>query len=254
MAVPAALAPVVDLVFPPRCPLCGEALAAQGGLCSACWSGLAIPGEPCCETCQRPLPQREGAGEHLVCAACLAHPPRHGGIYAATLYNDTARKLVLAFKHGRRVGLAGLLGRLIAARLPALAGEWVLVPVPLHRWRLWTRGFNQSALIACEIAHRTGHRLVVDGLVRVKKTPALGGLGRAARARTLSGAIAVNPAQAAALRGANVLLVDDVLTSGATTDACIAALKRAGAREVRITCFSRVLDEALDDVAGGKGS
>jgi ComF family protein len=238
-----ALAPLTDLVYPPRCPLCGEGLAAQDGLCPACWSELAIPGEPACALCQRPFgaDQAEGA----VCAPCLAEPPAHGGIAAGTLYNDASRKLVLAFKHGRRIALAPMLARLTAARLPPLAGEWLVVPVPLHRWRLWRRGYNQSALLARELAGLTGHALLVDGLVRRKATPALGGLGKAARAKALSGAIAVNARRRARLQGARVVLVDDVLTSGATTDACVRALKRVGAAEVRIACFARVLDEAL---------
>ena len=239
-----ALAPVIDLVYPPRCPSCGEALAAQDGLCMACWSELVIPGEPACARCQRPF-----AGQHAesgaVCAPCLADPPRHDGIAAATLYNEASRKLVLAFKHGRRLALAPMLARLAAARLPDLAGEWLLVPVPLHRWRLWRRGFNQSAVLAREIARLCRQPLVVDGLVRRKATPTLGGLGKAARARALSGAIEANPRQRERLRGARVILVDDVLTSGATSDACVRALKRAGAVEVRIACFARVLEEAL---------
>lgn len=122
----------------------------------------------------------------MVCAPCLAAPPRHDGIAAGTLYNDASRKLVLAFKHGRRIGLARLIGRLIAPRLPAdIGGGWVFVPVPLHRWRLWQRGFNQSALIAGELARARGGRVWVDALVRRKATPMLGGMGRAARARAI---------------------------------------------------------------------
>lgn len=244
MEVHPLLAPVVDLVFPPRCPLCGEGLAAQTGLCAQCWSGLAVPGDPACATCQRPL--EAGASEGTLCAPCLAQRPRHDGIAAGTLYNDTSRRLVLALKHGRRMALAPLLARMIAAQLPAEVGPgWLAVPVPLHRWRLWSRGFNQSALLARELAQRSGAELLVDGLTRTKRTPALGGLGRNARARALSGAIAVNPARASQLGGANVLLVDDVLTSGATSDACVRALKRGGAERVVVACFARVLDEAL---------
>jgi predicted amidophosphoribosyltransferase len=227
MQVHPLLAPVVDLVFPPRCPLCGEGLAAQTGLCAACWGELAIPGEPCCAKCQRPFAQ--GMAEGSICAPCLAHPPRHDGIAAGTLYTEASRKLVLAFKHGHRIALAPLLARIMAARLQEEVGEgWSFVPVPLHRWRLWSRGFNQSALLAR------------------KATPVLGGLGRAARARALSGAIAVKPNRAGVIRGARIVLVDDVLTSGATTEACVAQLKRAGADQVVIACFARVLDEALD--------
>jgi ComF family protein len=244
MQVPAALAPVVDLVFPPRCPLCGEGLAAQGGLCSACWGELAIPGEPCCASCQRPF--AEGMADGAICAPCLTDPPRHSGIAAGTLYNEAARRLVLAFKHGRRIALAPLLARLITPKLDGVDGEWLVIPVPLHRWRLWRRGFNQSALLARELAQARGAQLLVDGLVRRKATPMLGGLGRKARERALSGAIAANPGRLALLKGRKVLLVDDVLTSGATSASCVAVLRRAGASEVRIACFARVLDEALD--------
>jgi len=233
------LAPLVDFVYPPRCPLCGEAIAAQTGLCAACWSELVIPGNPACARCQRPFGAGIAAG--AICGPCLAAPPKHDGIAAGTLYNDASRKMVLAFKHGRRIALAPMLARLVAARLPKLEGKWVVAPVPLHRWRLWRRGFNQAALLADELARQTGSALLVDGLVRRKSTPVLGGLTRKARARAIKGAIAVSPARAARLKGAQVLLVDDVLTSGATSDTCVAALKRAGASKVVIACFARVL-------------
>lgn len=239
-----ALAPVVDLVFPPRCPLCGEGLSAQVGLCATCWSELVIPGQPACACCQRPFGDGMAAAE-AVCAPCMAQPPRHDGISAGTLYNDPSRRLVLAFKHGHRIALAPMMARLIAAQLPVLADDALIVPVPLHRWRLWRRGFNQAALLAREIGRLRGGRLAVDMLQRRKPTPVLGGLGRKARARALAGAITVNPRWKERLRGADVVLVDDVLTSGATSDACVSALKRAGATSVRIACFARVLDEAL---------
>lgn len=237
------LAPLVDLVFPPRCPLCGSAIGAQTGLCAACWSELVIPGEPACARCQRPFGKAE-VSEGAVCAPCLAVPPRHDGIAAGTLYGEGSRKLVLAFKHGRRIALAPMLARLVVARLPKLEGEWIVVPVPLHRWRLWARGYNQAALLAREIARLTGTRLEVDALVRTRRTPALGGLGRKARERTLSGAIEVAGRRMSAVEGAQVILVDDVLTSGATSNACVRSLKRAGANKVVVACFARVLDEA----------
>jgi ComF family protein len=239
-----AFSPVINLVYPPRCPACGAAIASHGALCQDCWAQLVIPGEPCCAACQRPFGNADmPAG--AVCAPCLADPPLHDGIAAATLYNDMARQLVLAFKHGHRIALSRLLSRQMLARLPVLEGEWLVVPVPLHRRRLWQRGFNQSALLAGEIAKARGLELLVDGLVRIRATPPLGTLGRRERARVLQGAIAANPSRADRLQGAQVLLVDDVMTSGATTGACLSVLRKAGAAKVRIACFSRVLDEAL---------
>jgi ComF family protein len=243
MKLAEAFAPLVDLVYPPRCPSCGEGLAAQEGLCTPCWRELVFPGDPSCALCQRPFGSDLPRGS--VCAPCLATPPRHDGIAAGTLYNEASRKLVLAFKHGRRIALAPMLARMAAARLPELDGDWLVVPVPLHQWRLWRRGFNQSALLAKEIARLRGQRLLVDGLVRRKATPTLGRLGRAARARALSGAVSIHPRRSEQLRGSQVVLVDDVMTSGATTDACVRALKRGGAERVVIACFARVLDEAL---------
>jgi len=239
-----ALEPVLDFVFPPRCPACGAGVGRHGGLCGDCWAGLAIPGEPWCAACQRPFGE-DGPAEGAICAPCLARPPRHAGIYAATLYNPVSRKLVLAFKHGRRIAMAPMLARLIAARLPDQGDERLIVPVPLHRWRLWTRGYNQAALLGCELERLGQGRMLVDALERRRRTPSLGGLGAKARRRTLAGAIVVGDAARERVKGRDILLVDDVLTSGATSDACVRALKKAGARSVRIACFARVLDEAL---------
>ena len=239
-----ALEPVLDFVFPPRCPSCGAGVGRHGGLCAECWAGLAIPAEPWCAACQRPFGER-GPEEGAICASCLAKPPRHAGIFAATLYTPVSRKLVLAFKHGRRIAMAPMLARLIAARLPE-DGDRLIVPVPLHRWRLWARGYNQAALLGRELEALGKGQMLVDALERRKRTPSLGGLGARARRRALAGAIAVSTAARFELKHRDILLVDDVLTSGATTDACVRALRRAGAQSVRIACFARVLDEALE--------
>ncbi|MEL7728460.1 phosphoribosyltransferase family protein [Citromicrobium bathyomarinum] len=156
------------------------------------------------------------------------------------MYNESARQLVLRFKHGRRIGLAKLMGRLMAGRLAAAPANALLVPVPLHRTRLWARGFNQAALLARAVAGHTGHAVAVDALKRTRSTPMLGGLGRAERARMMRASIVTSRKGAAAVQGRDVILVDDVLTSGATSAACTRALLDAGARSVRIACFARV--------------
>ena len=210
--------PVVDLVYPPRCAACGAAIAAQDGLCIACWSALDTP--PIAEAGQGSVP-----------------------VYAATLYNDTSRKLVIAYKHGGRIALSRLLARLIAARMPGpVAGRAppLLVPVPLHRWRLWHRGFNQAALLARELEQFGKGEADVAALVRDKRTPQLGGLGREARERALVGAIRLNQAAGARLAGRDVVLIDDVLTSGATSRACIAAIAGAKPASIALACFAQV--------------
>jgi len=177
------------------------------------------------------------------CYACFADPPEHSGIVAATVYNDASRRLILNFKHGGRIALAPLLARLIAVRIDDLSGEpALLVPVPLHRWRLWRRGYNQAALLARELAKTGKGELDVDALVRRKRTPSLGGLGREERERALAGAIEVRARSVARVAGRDIILVDDVLTSGATSSACTIALLNAGAKSVRIACFARVID------------
>ena len=239
------LAPLVDFVYPPRCPACGDAVGEQGGLCPPCWQDLVIPSEPCCAACQRPFGESELQPGSL-CAPCLANPPLHDGIAAGTLYTETSRKLVLALKHGGRIALAPLLAGLIAARLPERDPGRLIVPVPLHRRRLWQRGYNQAVLLGRELGKRGHGRLTVDALVRSKPTPSLGGLGKKARAKVLAGAISVREGARKSIEGADVILVDDVLTSGATSETCVRALKRAGARSVIVACFARVLDEAID--------
>ena len=234
------LRPVMNLVYPPRCPLCGDAIADQGGLCVSCWSELDIPGEPSCSLCN--VPMGSGSRGDDVCRICAVDAPKHSGIHAATIYNDASRKLILAFKHGGKIALASLLARLMASRIPNKDEKAILVPVPLHRWRIWQRGYNQSALLGRELEKIGKSELIVDALVRRKRTPSLGGLGRSAREQALAGAIAVREGRRDRIAGRRIILVDDVLTSGATSDACTKALIEAGAQSVEIACFARVVD------------
>lgn len=210
-----ALRPVVDFMYPPRCPACGENIGAQTGLCLACWSSLRTPED---------------------------EPPAGATVRvaAAATYCDLSRKLILAFKHGGKIALAPLLARLIAAQLGEPQPLRLIIPVPLHPMRLWRRGYNQSALLGREL-ERLGHgRLLVDGLRRVRATPSLDKRSRSERAALLAGAIRFHPRRLPVLRGADVLLVDDVLTSGATTAECASALRQAGAASVTIACFAKV--------------
>lgn len=238
-----AMAPLIDFVFPPRCPACGDAIGKQSGLCIGCWGELAIPGEPACALCQIPFPE-SGPGEGALCAPCLARRPIHDGIAAATLYNAVSRKLVLAMKHGRRIALATMMAKLILARLPECSEQILIVPVPLHRWRLWRRGYNQAALLGRELERLGVGTLIPDLLERKRHTPPLGGYGAKARRKLLKGAIALSKRGQERVAGADIVLVDDVLTSGATSEACVKLLKRHGARSVRIACFARVIGEA----------
>lgn len=241
---------VIDFALPPRCPACGMIVAADDAFCEPCWSKLDFLGGPACAGCGLPF---EVAGDDMLCAVCLAEPPPHDGVRAAVAYGDIARTLVLKLKHGRRIGMARTIGRHMARGAAGEEGA-VLIPVPLHRWRIWRRGFNQSALLAREIGRRSGHAVETGLIERRKATPMLGGLGRTARARALRGAFAVPSHRKAQLKGRTVLLVDDVYTSGATAGACAKVLKRAGAARVIVLCWARVLQDHVDEaVALGDG-
>lgn len=230
------------LALPPRCGGCGGVVGQPHSFCPACWRSLRFLGPPCCAGCGVPFEFDRGDGAR--CAGCLATPPRHAGIHAAVAYGDVARGLALRLKHGRRIGLAETMARLMVRHMPADAE--LLVPVPLHRWRLWARGFNQSLLIAEALAKRSGVPIELAALLRPRATPLLRGLGRRDRARAVAGVFAVADGRKAALKGRHVVLVDDVHTSGATSDACTRALLRAGAARVSILVWARVLDDADD--------
>ena len=226
-----------DLALPPRCPGCGTPVAADGRFCAACWGELHFLGPPWCAACH--LPFDYDRGPSVLCAACRRRPPRHRGASAAVAYGPIARRLALKLKYGGRMGVAETMAALMVRHLPGDAD--LVVAVPLHRSRIWSRGYNQAALIAAAVARHGGVPWMRDALVRTRRTPVLRAMSGRARADAVAGAFAVAPAAVRQVKGRQVVLIDDVYTSGATVDACTAVLLGAGAAGVGVLCWARVL-------------
>jgi ComF family protein len=231
---------VLDAVLPPLCPACRKPVADDGGLCPGCWSQLSFITPPYCERLGIPFAYDPGPG--VLSMQAIADPPAYERARAAVRYDDIARTLVHALKYGDRLDLAPTLGRwMVQAGGTVLVDADALVPVPLHWRRLWTRRFNQSAALAEVIAARA-KLPVAHVLTRVKATRQQVGLTASERTLNVQGAFRVREEARADVKGRRLVLIDDVLTSGATIDACSRALLRAGAAAVDVLIFARVVD------------
>jgi ComF family protein len=231
---------LLDAILPPRCLKCGEIVADSGALCGRCWSELKFLTAPCCACCG--LPFEFEMGEGSLCGACIADRPLYDRARAALTYDDASRDLILRFKHADRIdGAATFAGWMARAGADLVSGADIVAPVPLHRWRLLRRRYNQAAILANAVGHARGKLVIPDLLVRRRATPSQGHLGRSQRHRNVAGAFALHPGRVRVAKGARILLVDDVLTTGATADACARTLRNAGAKAVDLLVLARVV-------------
>ena len=203
--------------------------------CHECWKQVEFLGDGGCRTCGLPLQSTEMDE----CGVCLASEPRIARTRAAVAYDDVSRGLAIRLKYGRKVAVARTMARYMAPLIGPAESERLLVPVPLHRLRLWNRGFNQSALVARELSRRLRIETDPFALRRTRRTPPLKGMSLRQRQKAVAGAFRVdNPAR---VKGKTVILVDDVLTTGSTAEACARTLKRAGAVRIELISWARVV-------------
>jgi len=230
----------LDIALPTLCVSCREPVSGEG-VCADCWAKLSFIAQPYCP--RLGIPFVYDPGPELLSMEAIANPPAYARARAAVRYDDVARTLVHALKYQDRTDLAPAMGRWMArAGRELLAEADALVPVPLHWRRGWSRRYNQSGALARVIERQTGVKLASEALRRVRPTAQQIGLSRSERASNVQGAFKVASDRKADIAGRRLVLVDDVLTSGATVDACARALLRAKAASVDVLVFARVVD------------
>jgi ComF family protein len=237
----------LDLVLPPRCAACDNPVDVQGQLCAACFGQTHFITVPFCAHCGVPFASVEQGGTEGTCPSCRTEPPVFREARAALRYDDQARRLILPLKHGDRVELASVLAQMmVRAGAALLQRADVLVPVPLHRRRLFKRKYNQAAALALAIGGLAGRRVLPDALIRTRHTAPLDKKSPEERALEVTGSLIVRPSRLKEILGETVLLIDDVMTSGATANACTAVLLAANAKAVDVLVAARVPDPRLN--------
>lgn len=229
---------LLDFALPPRCAGCGDIIDEIEGFCPPCWLTLDFLGDKGCEQCGLPLEATAAQS----CGRCLAAPPPLDRMRAAVAYGPLSRAIALKLKYGRKIALARTMARFMAP-LRGPGEDMLLVPVPLHRRRLWWRGFNQAGLVAKHLGRRWDVPVDQQVLRRVRPTPPLKGMNATQRLSAVSGAFAV--VEARRIEGRTVVLIDDVLTTGSTAAACAKALRKAGAGRVELISWARVVRPSL---------
>jgi ComF family protein len=229
---------VLDILIPPRCLRCGGITDTAGALCATCWEGVTFLGAPLCACCGHPF--ELDPGPEALCGACVSKRPKYDRARSVFRYDEASKALVLRFKHADRLGGAATYARWMArAGAELLEGADLIVPVPLHRWRLLKRRYNQAALLSNALGRLTGVATLPDALVRIRHTPTQGRQGRISRRRNVRGAFRLS--DPFVVEGLRVVLVDDVLTTGATISECVRMLRAGGALSVDVLTLARVI-------------
>jgi ComF family protein len=229
----------LDFLLPPLCLSCDAPTSAHRTLCAKCWGKIHFIARPFCAACGAPF--EVPMGGDTLCAGCIAEPPHFATARAPMLYDDFSKRIVLSFKYADRIYPApALAGWMHRAGVEFWERADFILPVPLHRWRLFGRRYNQAALLVLELAKIAQKPTLIDALTRKRATPIQGHLGRKQRQANVKGAFRLNPRYRARIKDKSVVLVDDVLTTGATVNECARVLLRAGAKEVNALVLARV--------------
>ena len=230
----------LDLLLPPRCIVTGRIVGQAGAIAHEAWRDLSFIGDPLCGLCG--LPFAFDAGQDSLCGNCIASPPAYDRARAALVYDDSSRGMILRFKHGDQMyAVHSFVPWMQRAGAGILAEADLIAPVPLHRWRLLKRRYNQAAVLAQALGRASGVPVLPDALIRTRATPAQGHMSFTERHMNVRNAFAVNPAHVAGLAGKRIVLIDDVLTTGATVGECAKALRKAGTAEVSVLALARAV-------------
>lgn len=235
---------LADLIYPPACSGCGVSVGAHRGLCPSCWSRIRFIERPYCEVLGSPFSHDLGAG--ILSAEAIADPPVFDRLRSAAVHDGIVRDLVLSLKYRDRTDLAPMMASwMLRASDGTVAACDGIIPVPLHRTRLFSRKYNQAAELARHLSRLSGKPLLATTLLRVKRTTQQVGLGAKARQDNVRGAFVLSEHRAADVFGRRIVLVDDVYTTGATVAAATRALKKAGAADVTVLTFARVVGHLI---------
>lgn len=231
---------ILDIILPPHCLLCKNTVEENGSLCSSCWSDMDFISKTSCSICSTPF--EFDVGEDSLCASCIKERPIYDRSKTVFIYNDKSRKLITGFKYEDKIHAAKSFAKWLFTTGKDLVEESdLIIPVPLHRIRLFTRRYNQSSLIAAELAKQVYLPVAHDVLIRKKNNKPQASLPRNQRLKNVIGAFAVKEKCKNLIEGKNILLIDDVMTTSATVSECAKVLKKNGAAKVNILTLAKTV-------------